>query len=127
MHGFRILNGLLLGIALIAPVALRAEDEKNEKTTTTTTTTTTSSKRYYDSEEKVYHSWTPQEDRAYRLYLGEVHRDYVEFPKVKVTEQREYFKWRHGHPDSVIIKTERTEEKPDSVTVKTERTEEKEK
>jgi hypothetical protein len=30
---------------------------------------------------------------------------------VKVTEQREYFKWRHGHPDSVIVKTERTEEK----------------
>ena len=126
MHGFRTLNGLLLGIALIAPVALRAEDEK--KTTTTTTTTTTSSKRYYDSEEKVYHSWTPQEDRAYRAYLGEVHRDYVEFPKVKVTEQKEYIKWRHGHPDSVIVKTERTEAHPDSsVTVKTERTEEKEK
>ncbi len=102
MHGFRTLNGLLLGIALIAPVALRAEDEKK--------TTTTTSKRY-DSEEKDYHSWSPTEDRAYRVYLGEVHRDYVEFPKVKVVEQREYFKWRHGHPDSVTVKTERTEEK----------------
>jgi hypothetical protein len=40
------------------------------------------------------------------MYLGEQHRDYVEFPKEKVTEQREYFKWRHGHPDSVIIKNE---------------------
>jgi hypothetical protein len=109
MHGFRILNGLLLGIALISPVALLA-DEKNEKTTTTTTTTTTS-KRYYDSNEKDYHVWSTDEDRAYRVYLGEVHRDYVEFPKVKVVEQREYFKWRHGHPDSVIVKTERTEEK----------------
>ena len=106
MHGFRILNGLLLGIALIAPVALRAEDEK-----TTTTTTTTTTKRYYDTTEKDYHVWSPGEDRAYRVYLGEQHRDYVEFPKVKVVEQREYFKWRHGHPDSVIIKTERTEEK----------------
>jgi hypothetical protein len=123
MHGFRTLSGLLLGVALIAPVALRAEDEKK----TTTTTTTTTSKRYYDSEEKDYHSWSPTEDRAYRVYLGEVHRDYVEFPKVKVVEQREYFKWRHGHPDSVIVKTERTENHPDSVTVKTERTEEKEK
>ena len=36
---------------------------------------------------------------------------FVEFPKVKVVEQREYFKWRHGHPDTVIIKTEKTEEK----------------
>ena len=124
MHGFRTLNGLLLGIALITPVALRAEDEKK---TTTTTTTTTTSKRYYDSEEKDYHSWSPTEDRAYRVYLGEVHRDYVQFPKVKVVEQREYFKWRHGHPDSVIVKTERTENHPDSVTVKTERTEEREK
>jgi hypothetical protein len=118
MHGFRILNGLLLGIALIAPVALRAD----EKTTTTTT-----SKRYYDTTEKDYHVWSKDEDRAYRLYLGEVHRDYVEFPKVKVVEQREYFKWRHGHPDSVIVKTERTEEHPDSVVVKTEKTEEKDK
>ena len=100
MHGFRTLNGLLLGIALIAPVALRAEDEKK--------TTTTTSKRY-DSEEKDYRAWSPTEDRAYCVYLGEVHRDYVEFPKVKVVEQREYFKWRHGHPDTVIIKT--TEEK----------------
>jgi len=106
MHGFRILNGLLLGIALIAPVALRAEDEK-----TTTTTTTTTTKRYYDTTENDYHVWSTGEDRAYRVYLGEQHRDYVEFPKVKVVEQREYFKWRHGHPDSVIVKTERTEEK----------------
>ena len=96
MHGFRTLNGLLLGIALIAPVALRAEDEK----TTTTTATTTTSKRYYDTTEKDYHVWSTGEDRAYRVYLGEVHRDYVEFPKVKVVEQREYFKWRHDHPDS---------------------------
>ena len=48
---------------------------------------------------------------ANAVYLTEQHRDYVEFPKVKVVEQREYFKWRHGHPDSVIVKTERTEEK----------------
>jgi hypothetical protein len=108
MHGLRIINGLLLGIVLIAPVALRADDEKK---TTTTTTTTTTSQRYYDPDEKDYHTWTTQEDHAYRVYLGEVHRDYVEFPKVKVTEQREYFKWRHGHPDSVIVRTEKTEEK----------------
>jgi hypothetical protein len=99
MHAFRIVNGIFLGVVLIAPVALRADDEK--KTTTTTTT-----QRYYDSDEKDYHEWTPTEDRAYRVYLTEEHRDYVEFPKTKVTEQKEYFKWRHGHPDSVIIKTE---------------------
>jgi hypothetical protein len=104
MREFRILTGLLFGTGLIATAALCADEEQ-------TTTTTTTSTRYYDSDKKDYHTWTPQEDRAYRLYLGEMHRDYVEFPKVKVVEQREYFKWRHGHPDSVIIKTEKTEEK----------------
>ena len=100
MTGFNIVNGILLSAALIAPAALLADDTKSSTTTTTTTN------RYYDSDQKDYHQWTPSEDHAYRVYLGEQHRDYVEFPKEKVTEQREYFKWRHGHPDSVIIKTE---------------------
>jgi gas vesicle protein len=102
MHGLRILNGLLLGAALIAPAALLADDTKSTTTNTTT--------RYYDSGGKDYHDWTPNEDRAYRMYLGEQHRDYVEFPKTTVVQQSEYFKWRHGHSDSVI-KTEKTEEK----------------
>jgi hypothetical protein len=110
MQGSRILSTLALGAALIAPIALRAQDE-SKKTTTTTTTTSTETKRYYDPVEKDYHVWNEQEDRAYRVYLQEKHTDYVEFPKVKVTEQREYFRWRHGHPDSVIIKSEKTEEK----------------
>jgi ribulose kinase len=109
MQRSQILSTLALGAALIAPVALKAQDESRK--TTTTTTTTTESKRYYDPDEKDYHQWNDQEDRAYRLYLQENHRDYVEFPKVKTTEQREYWRWRHGHPNSVIIKNERTEEK----------------
>ena len=109
MQRSQILSTLALGAALIAPVALKAQDESRK--TTTTTTTTTESKRYYDPAEKDYHQWNDQEDRAYRLYLQENHRDYVEFPKVKTTEQREYWRWRHGHPDSVIIKNEKTEEK----------------
>jgi hypothetical protein len=111
MQRFQVLGGLLLGAALIAPVAMNAQDEEKKKTTTTTTTTTTETKRYYDSDEKDYHVWNDMEDRAYRMYLEEKRRDYVEFPKVKVTEQREYWRWRHGHPDTVIIKNERTEEK----------------
>jgi Ni/Co efflux regulator RcnB len=110
MRRSHILSTLLLGAVLAAPVALKAQDE-SKKTTTTTTTTSTETKRYYDPVEKDYHMWNENEDRAYRVYLQEQHRDYVEFPKVKVTEQREYFRWRHGHPDSVIIKTEKTEDK----------------
>jgi hypothetical protein len=109
MRRFQILGGLMLSAALVTPVALKAQDETRK----TTTTTTTETKRYYDPVEKDYHQWNDQEDRAYRVYTQENHREYVEFPKVKTTEQREYWKWRHGHPDSVIIKNERTEERHD--------------
>jgi hypothetical protein len=109
MRRYQLLGGLMLGTALMAPVALQAQDET--KKTTTTTTTTTETKRIYDPVEKDYHVWNDQEDRAYRVYLQENRRDYVEFPKVKTTEQTEYWKWRHGHPNSVIFKSERTEER----------------
>ena len=45
MQRSQILSTLALGAALIAPVALKAQDESRK--TTTTTTTTTESKRYY--------------------------------------------------------------------------------
>lgn len=101
MKPLHICTGLLLGSVLIAPLGLRADDERK---TTTTTTTTTETQRYYDPVERDYHEWNEAEDHAYRMYLQEHHREYVEFPKAKVKEQKEYYKWRHGHPDTVIIK-----------------------
>ncbi len=109
MRRYQLLGGLMLGAALMAPVALKAQEES--KKTTTTTTTTTETKRIYDPVEKDYHVWNDQEDRAYRIYLQEIRRDYVEFPKVKTTEQTEYWRWRHGHPNSVIFKSEKIEER----------------
>ena len=109
MKRFQILGGFMLGAALLAPVTMKADDET--KKTTTTSTTTTETRRYYDPIENRDREWNDQEDRAYRVYLKENRREYTEFPKVKTTEQREYWKWRHGHPDSVIIKNERVEEK----------------
>jgi hypothetical protein len=94
----------------MVPAALNVKAQEETKKTTTTTTTT-ETKRYYDPVEKDYHVWSDQEDRAYRMYLQERHQDYVEFPKVTTTERTEYFKWRHGHPNSVIFKSEKTEEK----------------
>jgi Ni/Co efflux regulator RcnB len=82
MHRF-LVSALLLSAVLITPMALRAED-----------------KRYYDREGKDYHTWNNHEDRAYRVYLGEQHREYREFPRVKATQQREYYRWRHEHPDT---------------------------
>jgi hypothetical protein len=92
MHRFRILGGLLLGVALIVPVAATAAGD--------------SDKRYYDRDGHDYHQWNDHEDRAYRVYLGEQHREYREFGRVKPERQREYFKWRHEHPDSTLFKVE---------------------
>ena len=102
MKRFHIAAAFLLGSVLVAPVGLRAQDETRK--TTTTTTTTTETQRYYDPVVKDYHEWSDTEDRSYRIYLKDRHRDYVEFQKMKPKEQKEYFKWRHGHPDSVKIK-----------------------
>jgi len=89
------------------PAGFAAAQQSDEKTTTTTTTTETH--RYYDPGYKEYHTWSSNEDRAYRMYLQEGRRDYVEFPKTTVTQQTEYWKWRHDHPDKVIFKSETDE------------------
>ena len=107
MKLFNLKGTLLLSAILITPAALLAQTE-NQKTTTTTTTTET--QRYYDPANKDYHNWSSTEDRAYRMYMQEKHRSYVEFPKETVTEQTEYWRWRHDHPDTVIFKSESTEE-----------------
>src|SRR5712672_4203400 len=85
-----ILSGALLCGALFAPTGLKAQEERK----TTTTTTTTETQRYYDPDEKDYHEWNTSEDRAYRVYLQDKHRDYIEFPKVKEKDRKEYYKWQ---------------------------------
>src|SRR5580704_1998220 len=102
MRSFKVLSTLLLSGALVAL-------QQAERSTTTTTTTTTETHRYYDPTYKEYHVWDSKEDRAYHMYVEQTHRNYEDFPKVKVTEQTEYWKWRHDHPDKVIFKSE-TEE-----------------
>ena len=65
MHRFLILSAFVLSSALVAPVVARADDHHD--------------KRYYDRNGKDYHTWNNNEDRAYRQYLGEQHRDYRDF------------------------------------------------
>jgi TPR repeat protein len=70
-------------------VALADEDkrERNEK-------------RYYDRDRKEYHTWDQREDSAYRRWMKEErHRSYRPFETLNAKEQREYWKWRHEHPD----------------------------
>jgi len=93
MHRFLIVSGFLLGAAWLVPVAARADDHHQDK-------------RYYDRGGRDYHTWNDNEDRAYRVYLGEQHREYVTFPKARRNHQTEYFRWRHEHPDHTLFKVE---------------------
>ena len=56
--------------------------------------------RVYDSYHSDYHYWNDREDRAYRRYLSERHEEYRELSKRKAEEQRDYWNWRHEHPDN---------------------------
>ena len=60
-------------------------------------------RRYHDREGRDYHVWNEGEDRAYRFYLNDQHKEYREWRNVRGPEQQEYFRWRHTHPDSVIV------------------------
>jgi len=93
MKRFQILTGLLLGTALIVPVVASAADGDHDR-------------RYYDRDGRDYHQWNVQEDRAYRIYLGEQRQPYVDFYRVRLARQRAYFRWRHEHPDTTLFKVE---------------------
>jgi hypothetical protein len=94
MKQFLIVGGLLMAASLIAPVAMMADGDNHRE------------RRYYDRDGRDYHTWNNNEDRAYRQYLEEQHREYRVFPKVRAPQQREYFRWRHEHPDNTLFKVE---------------------
>ena len=88
---FLILGGLVMSAALLAPVAVMAEDHHGER-------------RYYDRDGRDYHYWNADEDQRYRAYLVEQHRVYVPFGRVSVRHRREYFRYRHEHEFKVEVR-----------------------
>jgi hypothetical protein len=54
----------------------------------------------YDEPHRDYHRWNSGEERSYRAYLAEQHREYRPFGKIERPEQDKYWDWRHSHPDS---------------------------
>ena len=80
-----IAAALLCGIALTAPV-VKAEDRQDTR-------------RYYDKTHKDYHQWNENENKNYNLFLGEKHIQLHVWKKARPTEQRQYWQWRHEHPD----------------------------
>jgi hypothetical protein len=55
--------------------------------------------RVYDRDHRDYHNWDDREDRAYRGYVDGRHERYVIYEHRNHRYQRNYWKWRHNHPD----------------------------
>jgi len=94
-NSFRTWSFVFLGAALMAPLATRTnaatqDDHRDER----------KQARVYDRSHKDYHNWDDNEDRSYRQYLGDRHKDYREYSKLNRSEQTAYWNWRHSHPDS---------------------------
>jgi hypothetical protein len=87
MH--RYWSVLLLSAALAAPLSVKADDKHSDNQT----------KRYYDSSARDWHEWNQNEDRAYHQYLTESHKKDHDIAKANRGEKKDYFKWRHEHPD----------------------------
>ncbi len=91
---YRYLSFVILTAALTAPIAIRTnaaaqDDHRDDKKQT----------RVYDRSHKDYHNWDDNEDRFYRQYLGDQHKDYREYSKLNRNQQNAYWNWRHEHPD----------------------------
>jgi hypothetical protein len=84
-----ILSSMALAAALAAPVMIPTSLQGQVGV----------SIKVYDRDHKDYHVWDDREDKAYRVFLGERHRDYVEYKKLNRRDQSDYWKWRHEHPD----------------------------
>ena len=56
--------------------------------------------RVFDRDHKDYHNWDDREDSSYRAYLAEQHRTYRVYARQPRATQRDYWNWRHSHPDS---------------------------
>jgi hypothetical protein len=88
----RYLSACLLGACLLIPVVVKADDDNHQQ-----------NKRYYDRDAKDWHEWNGKEDQAYHRYLVEQHVASHDWTKANNKEQRDYFRWRHSHPDVVVV------------------------
>jgi hypothetical protein len=85
------LSSIFLGAALIAPMAITVNAAAPQAI----------SVRVYDRDHRDYHNWDDREEHSYVRFRQEHprHRYSVTFSKTRRGEQREYWNWRHSHPD----------------------------
>lgn len=76
---FRYLTAFVLGISLLAPAAITAQD--------------------HDRDHPV-HQWSDHENQSWHQYLKEHHKKDHEWEKSTKREQKAYWKWRDAHPDA---------------------------
>jgi hypothetical protein len=84
-----LLSAALMVPIAMAPIALRAQDQKDART-------------YHDKRHNDNHSWNGQEDKAYHIYATQNHHKYSDFDKLKEGDQQNYWNWRHGHSDALL-------------------------
>ena len=81
----RILAAAFLGGMLFTPMTRQVRADEH---------------RYFDRDHKDYHEWNEAEERAYRHWLKEErHREYHDWNHANARERRDYWRWRHDHPD----------------------------
>jgi hypothetical protein len=87
---FLLLVGTLASPTLASPASPRSSATQDR-----------TERRVYDRAHKDYHVWNDAEDRAYHRYFDEHHLQYHDYAKLKAAQQRDYWSWRHAHPDEV--------------------------
>jgi hypothetical protein len=55
--------------------------------------------RAYDPGYKDYHTWSPAESGYYNQWAVETHKPKRDYKRLNHSDQQEYWKWRHEHPD----------------------------
>jgi hypothetical protein len=86
----RFLNTVMLGAALTIPVVM------------TTNVLRADDRVYHDAARNEDHHWDAHEARAYRIWVKEQHRKYVDFAKLREEDRQAYWAWRHDHSDAVL-------------------------
>jgi len=90
MHGSnRLIASLFLAAALVVPASIVAAPSPQASVQI----------RIYDRDHHDYHNWDDNEDRVYRGYLTDQHITYRAYGKQNRRTQRDYWNWRHAHPD----------------------------
>jgi hypothetical protein len=91
----KLLLALPLGIALLSPCYMSAQDRDHDR-----------DHRYWDAEHRDYHEWNGTEDRAWHRYWEDRHHRYIDWERANAAQRRAYWHWRHEHPDSVLFQVQ---------------------